>query len=85
MQITIEIDENEFQKAMIEIIAKESARTYFRRDEAKGIEKAVKEVIYSQKEELINRCVDRATIELTRKALPKLVEKLSSETKEGML
>ena len=77
MQITIEIDENEFQKAMIEIIAKESVRTYFRHEEAKGIENAVKEVVYSQKEELIKRCVDRASAELTRKALPKLIEKMT--------
>ena len=50
---------------------------YFKRDEYKGIEKAVKEVIYSQKEELLSRCVDKASAELTRKALPKLLEKLT--------
>lgn len=77
MQITIDIDENEFQKAMIEIIAKESTRTYFRQEKAKGIENAVKEVVYSQKEELIERCVDRASTELTRKALPRLIEKMT--------
>lgn len=77
MKVTIEIDEDELQKAIIDMVAKEWARAYFKRDEYKGIEKAVKEVIYSQKEELLSRCVDKASAELTRKALPKLLEKLT--------
>ena len=77
MKVTIEIDEDELQKAIIDMVAKECARAYFKRDEYKGIEKAVKEVIYSQKEELLSRCVDKASSELTRKALPKLLEKLT--------
>ena len=77
MKVTIEIDEDELQKSIIDMVAKECARAYFKRDEYKGIEKAVKEVIYSQKEELLSRCVDKASAELTRKALPKLLEKLT--------
>ena len=77
MKVTIEIDEDELQIAIIDMVAKECARAYFKRDEYKGIEKAVKEVIYSQKEELLSRCVDKASAELTRKALPKLLEKLT--------
>ena len=77
MKVTIEIDEDELQKAIIDMVAKECARAYCKRDECKGIEKAVKEVIYSQKEELLSRCVDKASAELTRKALPKLLEKLT--------
>ena len=77
MKVTIEIDEDELQKAIIDMVAKECARVYFKRDEYKGIEKAVKEVVYSQKEELLSRCVDKASAELTRKALPKLLEKLT--------
>ena len=77
MKVTIEIDEDELQKAIIYMVAKECARAYFKRDEYKGIEKAVKEVVYSQKEELLSRCVDKASAELTRKALPKLLEKLT--------
>lgn len=77
MKVTIEIDEDELQKAIIDMVVKECARAYFKRDEYKGIEKAVKEVIYSQKEELLSRCVDKASAELTRKALPKLLEKLT--------
>ena len=49
MKVTIEIDEDELQKAIIDMVAKECARAYFKRDEYKGIEKAVKEVVYSQK------------------------------------
>ena len=42
MKVTIEIDEDELQKAIIDMVAKECARAYFKRDEYKGIEKAVK-------------------------------------------
>ena len=44
MKVTIEIDEDELQKAIIDMVAKECARAYFKRDEYKGIEKAVKEI-----------------------------------------
>lgn len=77
MKISVEVDEDELQKAIIDILAKESVKTYFKRYEYKGVEKAVKEVVYGQKEILVSRCVDKASAELTRKALPKLLEKLS--------
>ena len=79
MKITIEVDENELQKAIIDIVAKESVRSYFKRDEGKGVEKAVKDVVYSQKEELITRCVNRAAAELKRKALPELLKMMGED------
>lgn len=79
MKIAIEVDETELQKAIIDIVAKESVRSYFKCDEGKGVEKAVKEVVYSQKEELITRCVNRAVAELKRKALPELLKMMGED------
>lgn len=36
---------------------------------------AAKEIVYSHKEEIIERVVNRATKEIVRKGLPKLLEK----------
>ena len=36
---------------------------------------AVKELVYSQKDEIIEKVVDRATKEIVRKGLPKLLER----------
>ena len=36
---------------------------------------AVKEIVYSHKEEIIEKVVNRATKEIVRKGLPKLLEK----------
>jgi Cys-tRNA synthase (O-phospho-L-seryl-tRNA:Cys-tRNA synthase) len=41
-----------------------------------GMEKAIKEYIYSKKDEIIERVVERASVEIVKKALPKLIEKL---------
>lgn len=40
-----------------------------------GMEKAVKDYIYSRKEDIIERVIDRATKEIVRKGVPKLLEK----------
>lgn len=79
MKIMVEVDDDELQKAVVDIIAKESVKSYFKRDEGKGVEKAVKEIVYSQKEELLIRCVNRASAELKRKALPELMKMLSED------
>lgn len=41
-----------------------------------GVDKAVKAYIYAEKEEIIERVVDRASKEIVRKGLPKLLEGL---------
>ena len=38
------------------------------------ISKAVKDIVYSHKDEIIDKVVDRAVKELVRKGLPKLLE-----------
>lgn len=40
------------------------------------IRDAVKELVYSHKDEIINRVVDRAVKEIVKKGLPKLMERM---------
>lgn len=79
IKVTVELDEDEIKGKITEIIAKEARNSYttFRFEEKKAVEAAVKEVVYSQKDELIERCVDRASTELAKKALPKLLDKMA--------
>jgi hypothetical protein len=82
MEIKFELDEAHIKRmvedGIVEMILKE--RTYESR-EAKhgireGIDKAVKAYIYTEKENIINRVVERATTEIVKKGLPKLLENL---------
>ena len=41
-----------------------------------GMDKAVKEYIYANKDNIIERVVERASIEIVKKGLPKLIENL---------
>jgi hypothetical protein len=43
------------------------------------ISKAVKDLVYSRKDEIIDRIVDKAVKELVRKGLPKLLERMDAE------
>ena len=43
------------------------------------ISKAVKDIVYSHKDEIIDKVVDRAVKEIVRKGLPKLLEKGGEE------
>lgn len=40
---------------------------------------AIKEVVYSRKDEIINECIKRATAEIVRKGVPKFIEKMREE------
>lgn len=81
MDIKITVDEKQIIKMVEELIAKEILKEYGTiAREAKygvreGVDKAIKQYIYSRKEEIIERCVNRATAELVRKGLPKLLER----------
>ena len=44
-----------------------------------GMDKAVKDYIYVNKDKIIERVVERASIEIVKKGLPKLVEKIGRE------
>lgn len=85
MKITIELDE----AAIAEYAAKEIADMLVReyttenRDTKfgvrKGVEKAIRDLIDNRRDELTEKCVVRAAESLTRRGLPKLLEKLQKE------
>lgn len=82
MKIEIEIDENYIAELVSQEIAKRivADRGYESR-EAKfgirnGVDKAIKQYIYSKKDEVIERVVDRASVEIVKKGIPKLIERI---------
>ena len=81
MQITINIDKDQITELVTQEIVHRivSDNNYIGREASygirNGIEKAVKQYVYSQKDEIIKRCVNRATKEIVRKSVPKLIEK----------
>ena len=44
-----------------------------------GMDKAVKEYIYVNKDKIIDRVVERASVEIVKKGLPKLIENIGRE------
>lgn len=44
------------------------------------VAEACKEIVYSHKDEIIEKVVDRAAKEIVRKGLPKLIERMEGET-----
>jgi len=83
MKVNMNIDEEKVIELATQEISKQLISEYhnYERREAKigiryGVEKAVKEYIYSNKAEIIEKVVDRASKEIVRKGLPKLLEVL---------
>lgn len=80
MNFSIEIDEKRITELVEKEIAKKIVNEYgYVNQESqfgirKGIEKAVKEYIYSVKDEVIEKTIERASREITKKGLPKLLE-----------
>ena len=89
MKLEIEIDEAYIAELVSQEIARRIIETHgYENHEAKygireGVDKAVKQYIYSKKDAIIDRVVDRATVEIVKKGLPKLLEKVM--TKEGFV
>lgn len=48
-------------------------------ESGREISRAVKELVYSRKDEIIERVVDRAAKEIVKKGLPKLLDRLEGE------
>lgn len=44
-----------------------------------GVDKAIKQYIYKEKDKIIDRVVERATVEIVKKGLPKLLENIGKE------
>ena len=82
MKIEIEIDENYITELVSQEIAKKIVAEHgYESREAKygireGVDKAIKQYIYSKKDDVIEKVIDRASVEIVRKGLPKLIEKL---------
>lgn len=87
MKIEIEVDENYITELVSQEIAKRivAERGYENR-EAKygirdGVDKAIKQYIYKEKDKIIDRVVERASVEIVKKGLPKLLERLGEVNK----
>jgi hypothetical protein len=87
MKIEIEIDESYITELVSQKIAERIVAEHsYERREAKigirdGVDKAIKQYIYSKKDAIIDRVVERAAVEIVKKGLPKLLDRLG-EVKE---
>lgn len=82
MKIEIEIDEKYIAELVSQEIAKRIVAEHgYENREARigirdGVDKAIKQYIYSKKDDVIERVVERASVEIVKKGIPKLIEKL---------
>ena len=82
-QYIIEIDDSaiteQINTILNTIIKREMAWKYSNVDQV--VRESVKEIVYTQKDEIINRVVERATREIVKKGWPKLIDRFDSEGK----
>lgn len=78
---TIQVDDEAVHKMLDQIINYEFKNELANRYSPTGkeISQAVKELIYANKEEIIKRVVKKASIEIVKKGLPKLLSKFEEE------
>ncbi|WKY44442.1 hypothetical protein Q5O14_17835 [Eubacteriaceae bacterium ES2] len=87
MQIKTEIDESRIIKLVEDELAlriiEDNRSDFVAREAGRGlksaVDKAVQAYIYKNKDLIINRVVERATKEIVKKGLPKLLENLGKE------
>ena len=85
MKLEIEIDEGYIAELVSKEIARRIVEThgYENREARYGIkeggDKAIKQYIYSKKDAIVDRVVERATVEIVKKGLPKLLEKVMTK------
>ena len=89
MKLEIEIDEAYIAELVSQEIARRIVETQgYEAIEAKmgirdGVDKAIRQYIYSKKDTIVDRVVERATVEIVKKGLPKLLEKaIATDVKE---
>ena len=78
-QFLIEVDENAIKEqiaGILNAVLKQELRSRYS-DTGREISAAVKELIYSQKDKIIEMVVDRASAEIVRKGLPRLIDKMT--------
>lgn len=82
MKLEIEIDEAHIAELVSQEIAMRIVETHgYENHEARygikdGVDKAIKQYIYSKKDSVIDRVVERASVEIVKKGLPKLLNRL---------
>ena len=87
MEIKIKIDEAHIAELVSQEIASLIVAEHrYENREAEfgirdGVDKAIKQYIYSKKDAVIDRVVERASVEIVKKGLPKLLESLGREVK----
>ena len=77
-QFLIEVDENVITEQISRIlntVLKQELQSRYS-DTGREISAAVKEMIYANKDRIIEMVVDRASAEIVRKGLPRLMEKM---------
>lgn len=77
-QFLIEVDENAIKEqidGILNTVLKQELRSRYS-DTGREISDAVKELVYSQKDRIIEMVVDRASAEIVRKGLPRLMDKM---------
>lgn len=85
MDISIKIDEQRVTELAEQLITEQMVSEHWNyisreteRDIRDSVDKAIKEHIYSRKDEIIERVVERATREIVKKGLPKMLERLGN-------
>ncbi len=82
MKIEIEIDNNYISELVSQEIARRIVEEHgYESREGKygireGVDKAIKQYIYTRKDDIIDRVVERASAEIVRKGMPKLINKM---------
>ncbi|NMA23566.1 MAG: hypothetical protein GX938_08710 [Spirochaetales bacterium] len=82
MELKIKIDEEHIAELVTnEIVKRIVEERKWENREAKygirdGVDKAIKQYIYKEKDKIIDRVVDRASVEIVKKGLPKLLDRL---------
>lgn len=77
-QFLIEVDENAIKEqiaGILNTVLKQELRSRYS-DTGREISASVKELVYSQKDRIIEMVVDRASAEIVRKGLPRLMDKM---------
>lgn len=77
-QFLIEVDENAIKEqiaGILNTVLKQELRSRYS-DTGREISASVKELVYSQKDRIIEIVVDRASAEIVRKGLPRLMDKI---------
>ena len=77
-QFLIEVDENAIKEqiaGILNTVLKQELQSRYS-DTGREISAAVKELVYSQKDRIIEMVVDRASAEIVRKGLPRLMDKM---------